>query len=175
MEAKPRSESTVEGKPTTKSTMEAKPRSESTVEGKPTTKSTMEAKPRPESTVEGKAASAKAAPAEADCGKGVTARIRDTESASAGKGRRSQRRTGCRNRHGDQANSYFAHHGAQLQIPSTPAFRNQTHPPPLGSSPAFKSSPRRHNMRIAALTAASTWAQMLRSTSWAAETKKPRA
>jgi hypothetical protein len=67
----------------TKST-EAKPRSESTVEAKPTTESTTEAKPS-DSTVECKDMTA-------DCGKVVTAIVRDTEGALAGKGRRSQRR-----------------------------------------------------------------------------------
>ena len=74
-----------------------------------------------ESTVEAEAAPAKAAPAEADCGKAVTARVRDTEGARAGKGRRSQRRTGCRNHHGGQSSHYLAHHDAH-------SFVGETHP-----------------------------------------------
>ena len=124
-EGKARSESTMEGKAATeaKPTMEAKARSESTTEGEGArSESTMEAKATAEAkpTMETKAAStkatstkaasakaasakatsAKAAPAKADCSKAVTARVRDTEGAPAGKGRRSQRRTGCRNRYG---------------------------------------------------------------------------
>ena len=86
------------------STVEAKPRSEPTMEGEGAgSESTVEAK----ATTESKTASA-----EADCGKAVTARVRDTEGAPAGKGRRSQRRTGCRNRHGGQTDCYLADHDA---------------------------------------------------------------
>jgi hypothetical protein len=84
-------------------TMEAK----ATTESKPATESTAEAKAAP-----AKAASAKAASAKADCGKAVTARVRDAEGAPAGKGRRSERRTGCRNCQGDQTNRYLVHHDA---------------------------------------------------------------
>jgi hypothetical protein len=84
-------ESPVEAKPTAESTMEAKPRSETTMECEGAgSESAVEAKPTTESPVEAKAASAEAAAAEADCGKAVTARVRDTEGAPAGKGRRSQ-------------------------------------------------------------------------------------
>jgi len=152
VEAKPRSETAIEGegagsestmeaKATTESepTVEAKPGAETAIEGEGAgSESTMEAKATTESepTVEAKAASAKAAsaeaapakaaPAEADCGKAVIARVRDTEGAPAGKGRRSQRRTGCRNRHGGQTNCYLAHHDAHSITLSTPAFVNQT-------------------------------------------------
>jgi hypothetical protein len=108
-EAKARSESTMEGEGVgSESTTEGKgARSESTMEAK----ATAEAKPTMETKAAStkatstkatstKAASAKAAPAKADCSKAVTARVRDTEGAPAGKGRRSQRRTGCRNRYG---------------------------------------------------------------------------
>ena len=84
VEAKARSETAMEGEGAgSESTMEAK----ATMEGKATT----EAKPTSETAMEAKAASAKAAPAEADCGKAVIARVRDTEGAPAWKGRRSQR------------------------------------------------------------------------------------
>src|SRR5258707_15427617 len=136
----------MEAKATTESepTVEAKPRSETAIEGEGAgSETTMEAKATTESepTVEAKAASAKAAsakaasaeaapakaaPAEADCGKAVIARVRDTEGAPAGKGRRSQRRTGCRNRHGGQTDCYLAHHDAHSITLSTPAFVNQT-------------------------------------------------
>ena len=107
------SESTVEAK----ATMEGK----ATTEAKLTSETAMEAK-----AASAKAPSAKAAPAEADCGKAVIARVRDTEGAPAGKGRRSQRRTGCRNRHGGQTDCYLAHHDAHSITLSTPAFVNQT-------------------------------------------------
>jgi hypothetical protein len=108
------SESTVEAKPRSESTVECEGAgSESTVEAKPRSESTMECESAgSESTVEAKAAPAKAAPAEADCGKAITARVRDTEGARAGKGRRSQRRTGCRNHPGGQSSHYLAHHDA---------------------------------------------------------------
>ena len=127
MEAK----ATTECKPTTESTVEAKPRSETAMEGegagsestveeaKPRSETAMEAKattesnPTTESTVEANATSAKTAPAEADCGKAVTARVRDTEASRAGNGRRSQRRAGCRNRQGSQTNRYLVHHDAR--------------------------------------------------------------
>jgi hypothetical protein len=118
------SESTMEAKATMegKATTEAKARSETTMEGEGAgSESTMEAKPTSETAMEAKAASAKAAPAkatpaEADCGIAVVARVRDTEGAPAGKGRRSQRRTGCRNRHGGQTNCYPAHHDAHSKL-----------------------------------------------------------
>src|SRR5262249_23590110 len=118
----PSTTKSTEAKPATESTMEAKARSETAMEGEGAgSESTMEAK-----AASAKAARAKAAPAEADCGQAVIARVRDTEGASAGKGRRSQRRTGCRNRHGGQTNCYLAHHDAHSITLSTPAFVNQT-------------------------------------------------
>jgi len=116
------SESTMEGKATT----EAKPTSETAMEAKAASAKAASAKATPAEAAPGKAASAKATPAEADCGKAVIARVHDTEGAPAGKGRRSQRRTGCRNRHGGQTDCYLAHHDAHSITLSTPAFVNQT-------------------------------------------------
>jgi hypothetical protein len=129
MEAK----ATTECKSTIETTVEAEPRSESAVEGEGAgSESTMEAKPTTESTAEAKAASAKASPAKAasakaDCGNAVIARVRDAEGAPAGKGRRSERRTGCRNRQGGQTNRYLVHHDAHpfFRAPQ-PSFQNQT-------------------------------------------------
>jgi hypothetical protein len=133
------SESTMEGKATT----EAKPRSETAVEGEgagsetameaePTTESTAEAKATPAEATPAEAASAKASSAEAasakaDCGEVVTARVRDTEGASAGKGRGTERRTGCRNRQCGQTNHYLVHHDAHPFFGAPqPSFQNQT-------------------------------------------------
>jgi hypothetical protein len=121
-ESKLRSESAVEGEGAgSESTMEA----EATTESKPTTESTAEAASAKAASA--KAASAKAASAKADCGKAVTAGVRDAEGAAAGKGRRSERRTGCRNRQGNQTNRYLVHHDAHpfFRAPQ-PSFRNQT-------------------------------------------------
>ncbi len=156
MEAKARSETAMEGKGAgSESTVEAKARSETAMEGKATT----EAKPTSETALEAKAASAKAArakaarakaaPAEADCGQAVIARVRDTEGASAGKGRRSQRRTGCRNRHGGQTNCYLAHHDAHSITLSTPAFVNQTQRSYRGCNGAAQSRGVRQSARYA--------------------------
>src|SRR5258708_4164996 len=112
------SESTMEGKATT----EAKPTAETAMEAKAASAKAASTKAAPAKAASAKAASAKAAPAQADCGKAVIARLRDTEGAPAGKGRRSQRRTGCRNRHGGQTNCYLAHHDAHSITLSTPAF-----------------------------------------------------
>jgi hypothetical protein len=130
VEAKPRSEATMEGEGARaeatmegKTTTEAKPRSEATMEGEGARseatmegKTTTEAKLASETAMEAEATSAKAAPAEADGGKAVIARVHDTEGAAAGKGRRSQRRTGCRNRHGGQTDCYPAHHDAHSKL-----------------------------------------------------------
>jgi hypothetical protein len=141
VEAKPRSEATMEGEGAraeatmeAKATTEAKPRSEATMEGEGArseatmegegarseatmeAKTTTEAKLASETAMEAEATSAKAAPAEADGGKAVIARVHDTEGAAAGKGRRSQRRTGCRNRHGGQTDCYPAHHDAHSKL-----------------------------------------------------------
>jgi hypothetical protein len=143
-EAKARSETAMEGESAgSESTVEAKARSESTMEAKATmegkaameAKATTEAKPTSETAMEAKAASAKAASAkaasaEADCGKAVIARVHNTEGALAGKGRRSQRRTGCRNRHGGQTDCYLAHHDAHS---------NSEHPSLSESNSAFLS------------------------------------
>jgi hypothetical protein len=134
-EAKARSETAMEGEGAgSESTMEAKATMEgkaamegkATTEAKPTSETAMEAKAASAKAASAKAASAKAAPAEADCGKAVIARVHKTEGAPAGKGRRSQRRTGCRNRHGGQTDCYLAHHDAHSITLSTPAFVNQT-------------------------------------------------
>src|SRR6266404_2830954 len=116
------SESTMEGKATT----EANPTSETAMEAKAASAKAASAKATPAEAAPAKAASAKAAPAEADCGKAVIARVHNTTGAPAGKGRRSQRRTGCHNRHGGQTNCYLAHHDAHSITLSTPAFVNQT-------------------------------------------------
>src|SRR6202007_3365016 len=82
------SESTMECEATT----EAKP-SETAMEGEGAgSESTMECKATTEAKSTSKTATeAKAASAEADCGIAVIARVRDTEGAAAGKGRRCQR------------------------------------------------------------------------------------
>jgi hypothetical protein len=90
-EAKPTTESTVEAKPRSETAMEGeRARSESTLEAKATMegKATTEAKPTSETAMEAKAASAKAAPAGADCRKAVIAGVHDTRGAAAGKRRR---------------------------------------------------------------------------------------
>ena len=141
MEAKAGSETAIEGEGAgpesmmeCKATTEAKPTSETAIEGEGAgsesmmeCKATTEAKPTSETATEAKAASAKAASAKADCGKAVATRVRDTERAPAGKGRRSERRTGCRNRQGGQTNRYLVHHDAHpfLRAPQ-PSFENQT-------------------------------------------------
>jgi hypothetical protein len=117
-----------------KSATEAKPRSETAVEREGAgSESTMEAKPATESkatptkAASAKATSAKASSAKADCGKVVTTRVRDTEGASAGKGRGTERRTGCRNRQGGQTNRYLVHHDAHRFFGAPqPSFQNQT-------------------------------------------------
>jgi hypothetical protein len=145
VKAKPRSETAVEGEGAgsestieAKSATEAKPRSEtaveregagseSTMEAKPATESTAEAKATPTKAASAKATSAKAASAKDDCGKVVTTSVRDTEGASAGKGRGTERRTGCRNRQGGQTNRYLVHHDAHPFFGAPqPSFQNQT-------------------------------------------------
>jgi hypothetical protein len=132
----PSATKSTECKPTIESTVEAKPRSETAVEGEGAgSESTMEAEATTESTAEAKAASAKA-----DCGKAVTARVRDAEGAPVGKGRRSERRTGCRNRQGGQTNRYLVHHDAHpfFRAPQ-PSFQNQTRSSWWGCSRAAQS------------------------------------
>jgi hypothetical protein len=118
-ESKPRPETAMEGEGAgPESTMEAK----ATTESKPATEPTAEAKATPT-----KATPTKAASAEADCGKVVTARVRNTEGASTGKGRGTECRTGCRNRQGGQTNRYLVHHDAHPFFGAPqPSFQNQT-------------------------------------------------
>jgi hypothetical protein len=96
---------------------------------------------------EAKAASAKAAPAKADCGIAVIARVRDTEGAPAGKGRRSQSSTGCRNRHGGQTNCYPAHHDAHSKLSAPQPFVNQTQRSYRGCNRAAQSRGGRQSAR----------------------------
>jgi len=88
------------------------------------------------------AASAKAASAKADFVNVVASmanRLCDTEGTPAGKGRRSQSRTGCRNRQGRQTNRNLPHHDAHLRCSEHPSLSNQTRPFLKGCSRAAQS------------------------------------
>jgi hypothetical protein len=142
-------ESTPEAELTTESTV-----SESTAEAKLSTESAVsesasaaEAELTTESTVS--ESTAEAAPAEADCGEAVAARVRGTEGAPTGKGGSAQRQGACDKSRGGQTNRYLVHHDAHSTALSTPAFRSE----PSGSHwvavPVGRPAPRAPQPRTA--------------------------